>query len=57
MAAVLEIIAEREIAQHFEESVMARGIADVVEVVVLAAGAHAFLRRGGARIGPLLRRR
>ena len=32
---------------------MARGIADIVEVVVLAAGAHAFLRGGGARIGPL----
>ena len=52
--AFLEIIAEREIAEHLEERVVARGVADVVEVVVLAAGAHAFLRRGGARIGPLL---
>ena len=33
---------------------MARGVADIVEVVVLAAGADAFLRRGRARIGPLL---
>ena len=33
---------------------MARGVADIVEVVVLAAGAHAFLRGGGALIGPLL---
>ena len=40
----LEIIAEGEIAQHLEEGVMAGGIADIVEVVVLAAGAHAFLR-------------
>ena len=51
----LEIVAEREIAEHLEEGVVARGVADVVEVVVLAAGAHAFLRgrrragRGGAR--------
>ena len=34
---------------------MAGGVADIVEVVVLAAGAHAFLHRGGADIGPLLR--
>ena len=33
---------------------MPRGVADIVEVVVLAAGAHAFLRRGGAQIGALL---
>ena len=52
--AVLEIVAEREVAEHLEEGVMARGVADIVEVVVLAAGAHAFLRGGGARIGALL---
>ena len=40
----LEIVAEREIAEHLEEGVMARGVADIFEVVVLAAGAHAFLR-------------
>ncbi len=49
----LEIIAEREIAEHFKKRVMARGIADIVEVVVLAAGAHAFLRARGAHIGAL----
>ena len=49
---VLEIIAEREIAQHFKERVVPRGIADIVEIVVLAPGAHAFLRGGGARRGP-----
>jgi hypothetical protein len=43
--AILEIIAERKVAEHLEERVMARGIADIVEIVVLAAGAHAFLRR------------
>ncbi len=42
----LEIVAEREIAEHLEEGVMARGIADIVEIIVLAAGAHAFLRGG-----------
>ena len=52
--ALLEIVAEREVAEHLEEGVMARGIADIVEVVVLAAGAHAFLRGGGAAVGQLL---
>ncbi len=47
----LEIVAEREIAQHLEKGVVPRGIADIVEIVVLAPGADAFLRRGGARIG------
>jgi len=50
----LEIVAEREIAEHLEKGVMARGVADVVEVVVLAAGAHAFLRGDGAVVGPPL---
>ena len=53
--ALLEIVAEREVAEHLEEGVMPRGVADIVEVVVLAAGAHAFLRGGRARIGPLLK--
>ena len=41
---LLEIVAEGEVAEHLEEGVMPGGIADIVEVVVLAAGAHAFLR-------------
>ena len=45
-----EIIAEREIAEHLEKRVMAGGAADLVEIVVLAAGAKAFLRRNGAGI-------
>jgi hypothetical protein len=52
---VLEIVAEREIAEHLEEGVVAGGIADIVEIVVLAAGAHAFLRGDGAAVGPLLK--
>ena len=47
--ALLEIVAEGEIAEHLEEGVVARGVADIVEVVVLAAGAHALLRGDGAR--------
>ena len=48
----LEIVAEREIAEHLEEGEVARGVADIVEVVMLAAGADAFLRGGGGHIGP-----
>ena len=51
---VLEIVAEAEIPQHLEEGMVAGGVADVIEVVVLAAGADAFLRGGGADVGPLL---
>ncbi len=47
--AFLEIVAEGEIAEHLEEGMVARGVADIVEVVVLAAGAHAFLGRGHPR--------
>jgi len=50
---ILEVISERKVAEHLEEGVMARGIADIVEVIVLAARAHAFLRRHRARIGGL----
>ena len=49
-----EIIAEGKIAQHLEEGVMAARIADVLQVVMFAAGAHAFLRAGGARVVALL---
>ncbi len=50
----LEVVAEAEIAQHLEEGVVAIGEADVLQVVVLAAGAHALLRGGGARVVALL---
>ena len=48
-----KIVAEAEIAQHFEEGVVPGGVADIVQIVVLATGAHGFLGRGGAGIGPL----
>ena len=51
---LLEVVAEAEIAQHLEEGVVTRGVADVLEVVVLAAGADAFLRRGRPRVRPLV---
>jgi hypothetical protein len=35
---VLEVVAEGEVAQHLEEGVVARRVADVLQVVVLAAG-------------------
>ena len=41
---VLEIIAETEVSEHFKERVMTRRVADVIKVVVLAAGADALLR-------------
>ncbi len=50
----LEIVAEAEVAQHLEEGVMPRRVADVFQVVVLAAGAHAFLRRRGAVVAALV---
>ncbi len=50
----LEIIAEAEIAEHLEEGVVTRGVADVFQVVVLAAGTYALLAGGGTGIGALL---
>ena len=46
----LEIVAEREVAEHLEEGVMAERRPDVVEVVVFPADAHHFLRRGRSRV-------
>src|SRR6056297_1080501 len=40
----LEVITEAEVTQHLEKRVMAGRVADVFEIVVLAAGAHAALR-------------
>ena len=51
---LLEVVAEGEVAEHLEERVMPGGVADVVEVVVLAARAHALLRGGGAGVAALL---
>src|SRR3569833_1094063 len=51
---LLEVVAEAEVAQHLEVGVVARGVADVLEVVVLAAGAYAALRRHRAGVGALV---
>ena len=45
MASFLEIIAEGKIAQHFKKRVMAGGISNIFEVVMLASGADTFLGR------------
>lgn len=37
-----EVIAEGEVAHHFKEGVVAGGVADVFQVVVLAACAYTF---------------
>ena len=39
----LEVIAKTEVTEHLEESVVPCGIADIVEIVVFAAGANATL--------------
>src|SRR5258707_1699999 len=49
-----EVVAEGKIAEHLEKSVAALGEADIFEVVVLASGAHAFLRGGGLVVVALL---
>ena len=48
-----EIVAERKISQHLEKRVVPRGMAHVLEIVVLAADPHAFLAGGGAAVGAL----
>ena len=50
---LLEVVAEREVAQHFEERMVAKRRPDVVEVVVLAADAHHLLCRRGAPVRAL----
>ena len=54
MASFFEIIAEGKIAEHLEKGVVAIGEADIFEVVMLAAGADAFLASGGAVVVALL---
>ena len=48
---LLEVIAETPVAEHFEEGVVIGIEANVFEVVMLAAGADAFLGIGGAGRG------
>ena len=46
---VLEVVAEREVAEHLEEGAVPVGAADVVEVVVLPARPDGLLNGGNAR--------
>ena len=47
---MLEVIAEAEVAQHFEERVVTRRVADVFQVVVLSPRAHTALRGHRAHV-------
>src|SRR6266571_1232360 len=47
---LFEVVAEGEVAQHLEEGVVPGGVADLLEVIVLAAGANAFLARHRAGV-------
>ena len=47
---LLEVIAEGPVAEHLEEGVVIGVVADVVEVVVLSAGADALLRVDDAAV-------
>ena len=49
-----EIIAEGEVAQHFEECVVARRVPDVFQIVVLAPGPDTLLRGHGTVVRALL---
>ena len=48
---VLEIIAKAEVAQHFEESVVACGVTDVFQIIVFAASTHTALAGRSSNIG------
>ncbi len=43
---VFEIIAEREVSEHFKKCVVAYGVSDIVQVIMFAAGANGFLGSG-----------
>ena len=51
---LLEVVAEREVAEHLEEGLVAKAPADLFEVVVLAGDAQALLRGDRAPVGPAL---
>src|SRR5205823_4797014 len=44
----LEVIAKGKVSEHLEEGVMPRGVADLLEVIVLATRSDALLHRGRA---------
>jgi hypothetical protein len=45
-----EIIAKGEVAEHLEKGVVPGGMADILQVVMFAAGPHATLNGGGPDI-------
>ena len=45
-----EIIPETEISEHFKERMVARCVADIVQIIVFAARAHTFLRARGTGV-------
>ncbi|STP44059.1 Uncharacterised protein [Escherichia coli] len=47
---MFEIVAEAEVAQHFEEGMVTRGVTDVFQVVVFTTRTHAALGSGSAGI-------
>jgi len=49
----LEIVAKREVAEHFEKGMVARTGADIFKIVVLTRHPHALLAGGSALIRPL----
>ena len=51
---LLEIISKGEVAEHLEEGMVPRRMADILEIVVLAAGANALLARDRAFVVPLI---
>ena len=53
----LEIVAKREIAEHFKERMVTSGIADIVQIVVLATGTHALLGSRRAIVGTVFKTR
>lgn len=50
----LEIISKTEVTQHFEERMVAGGVAHVLKIIMFATGTHAALCRGCSTIGSLL---
>ena len=47
---VLEVVSKGEVSEHLEERMVASGVANIVEVIVLAAGTDALLGRCGSRV-------
>ncbi|OIQ71303.1 hypothetical protein GALL_470830 [mine drainage metagenome] len=50
----LEVVAKAPVPQHLEKRVVACGVTDVFQVVVLAASTQAGLHRGSAHVGALV---